>query len=206
MTRNRAPGLAVYALNLMIFFAAWPPLERKIGPMKLVPSALLALLLLSAGQTGGAQPSGASVPNARAQANVLEVARTDGSFTILVAAAESVGLAGALESDGPYTIFAPTDAAFAKLPVSTVDALMRPENRDQLAMLLRMHVIAGRRLTSEELAGLQITAHTLNGPVAIDAIDEASGMRVNGARIVVSDIEASNGVLHAIDTVLLPVN
>lgn len=174
--------------------------------MKLVPSALLALLLLSAGQTGDAQPSGASVPNAPAQANVLEVARTDGSFTILVAAAESAGLAGALESDGPYTIFAPTDAAFAKLPVSTVDTLMRPENRDQLAMLLRMHVIAGRRLTSEELAGLQITAHTLNGPVAIDAIDETSGMRVNGARIVVSDIEASNGVLHAIDTVLLPVN
>lgn len=168
-------------------------------PVTVALAALLALPLLAESP----QPA-SEAPAEAVGEDLFEVARANGSFTILIAAAESAGLSGALKADGPYTIFAPTDAAFAKLPVSTVDMLMRPENRDQLTMMLRMHVIAGRKIRSEELAGLQITADTLNGPVAIDAIDETSPMRINGVEVVASDIEASNGVIHAIDTVLLP--
>ncbi|MFN4024817.1 MAG: fasciclin domain-containing protein [Hyphomonas sp.] len=171
--------------------------------MKVTVTAVLAAFLALPSLADGPQPA-SEVPAEAAGEDLLEVARANGSFTILIAAAESAGLSGALRAEGPYTIFAPTDAAFAKLPVSTVDMLMRPENRGQLTVMLRMHVIAGRKLTTGELAGLQITAETLNGPVAIDAIDETSVMRVNGAKVVASDIEASNGVIHAIDTVLLP--
>lgn len=172
--------------------------------MKMLVCAVLAIFFAAPVLAAGPQPLDADSPEASLEADVLEVARANGSFTILITAAESAGLATALQAGGPYTIFAPTDAAFAKLPVSTVDMLMRPENRDQLTMLLRMHVIADRKLTTQELAGLQITANTLNGPIAIDAIDETAGMRVNGAKVTMSDLQASNGVIHAIDTVLLP--
>lgn len=171
--------------------------------MRALATAGLAALLVLPATAAGPQPHGEAAAETTGE-DILEVARGNGNFTTLIAAAESAGLTGALTEDGPYTIFAPTDDAFAKLPVSTVDALMRPENRGQLTMMLRMHVISGRKLTTDKVSGLQITADTLNGPVAIDAIDETAGMRVNGARVVVSDIEASNGVIHAIDTVLLP--
>ena len=119
----------------------------------------------------------------------------------MLAAAEAAGLVDALKGDGPLTVFAPTDAAFAALPDGTVETLLRPENKDQLVAVLSYHVIAGAKVTSDQLAGTTTTAETLNGSVAIDGTD---GVMVNNATVISADVMASNGVIHVIDTVLLP--
>lgn len=135
---------------------------------------------------------------------LVDAAANTGAFNSLIAAAEATGLDEELQRSGPYTVFAPTDAAFAKMPPATLERLMAPENRAELTALLKMHVIAGEKLTTADLQGQQLTAETLNGPLAIDASDPISGVRVNNAAVTLPDIEASNGVIHAIDTVLLP--
>lgn len=132
---------------------------------------------------------------------IVETAAEAGSFTTLLAAAEAAGLVEALQGDGPLTVFAPTDDAFAALPAGTVETLLKPENKDQLAGILKLHVIAGSAVMSGDLAGQKITADSLNGPLSIDGTD---GVTVNGANVVSADIKASNGVIHVIDRVLLP--
>lgn len=134
-------------------------------------------------------------------ADIVDTAKAAGSFNTLLAAADAAGLVGALKSDGPLTVFAPTDAAFAALPEGTIESLLLPENQDQLAAILKLHVIAGSAVTSDQLAGKQLTAQTLNGAVSIDG---TNGVTVNGATVVAADVEASNGVIHVIDSVLLP--
>ncbi|MEO1473346.1 MAG: fasciclin domain-containing protein, partial [Pseudomonadota bacterium] len=121
------------------------------------------------------------------------------SFGTLLAAAEAAGLVDALTGEGPLTVFAPTDEAFAALPDGTVETLLLPENKDQLAGLLKLHVVAGK-VTSDQLAGKTITADSLNGKLAIDATD---GVTVNGSNVVAADVMASNGVIHVIDAVIL---
>ncbi len=134
-------------------------------------------------------------------ADIVETAEAAGSFSTLLAAAAAAGLVDALKGEGPLTVFAPTDAAFAALPEGTVASLLEPENKDQLAAILKLHVIAGAKVTSDQLAGQVTTADTLNGTVSIDGTD---GVTVNGATVVQADVMASNGVIHVIDTVLLP--
>jgi len=134
-------------------------------------------------------------------ADIVDTAKAAGSFNTLLAAADAAGLVGALKGDGPLTVFAPTDAAFAALPAGTVESLLLPENKQQLADILKLHVIAGSAVTSDQLAGKQISAETLNGAVSIDG---TNGVTVNGANVVAADVEASNGVIHVIDAVLLP--
>lgn len=178
---------------------------------------MLALTVLSAALIPAPAIAGTNVPadlvhkaqytaqtDHRAETDLIDTAAHNGAFTTLLSAAEAAGLSDELKEDGPFTLFAPTDAAFAKLPAGTVERLLDPENRDELARLLKMHVVAGERLTTADLAGEQMTAETLNGPLAIDASDPISGVRVNDASVTLSDISASNGVIHAIDTVLLP--
>lgn len=133
--------------------------------------------------------------------DIVETATAAGSFDTLLAAATAAGLVDALKGEGPLTVFAPTDEAFAALPEGTVATLLMPENKDKLAGILKLHVIAGSAVTSDQLAGKTMTATTLNGNVAIDGTD---GVTVNGANVVTADIEASNGVIHVIDAVLLP--
>lgn len=133
--------------------------------------------------------------------DIVETAAEAGSFSTLLAAAEAAGLVGALKGEGPLTVFAPTDAAFAALPEGTVATLLKPENKDALAGILKLHVIAGAAVTSDQLAGKTISADTLNGAVSIDGTD---GVTVNGANVVAADVKASNGVIHVIDAVLLP--
>lgn len=142
--------------------------------------------------------------DANTKNDLIDTAAHTGAFRTLVQAAEAVGVDEELRGDGPYTVFAPTDAAFAKLPAGTVDRLMQPENREELVSLLKLHVVAGEKMTTADLDGQKTTAETLNGSLAIDASDPISGVRVNNAGVTLSDIEASNGVIHAIDTVLLP--
>lgn len=133
--------------------------------------------------------------------NIVEVASEAGSFETLLAAATAAGLAPTLSGDGPFTVFAPTDEAFAALPEGTVASLLEPRNADKLVAILKMHVIAGSAVTSDQLAGKTLDVETLNGTVSVDATD---GVTVNNATVTAADIKASNGVIHVIDTVLLP--
>ena len=141
----------------------------------------------------------------KATSDIVDTAAAAGSFTTLLAAAEAAGLVGALKGDGPLTVFAPTDDAFAALPAGTVETLLLPENKDALAGVLKLHVIAGSKVKSADLAGQQITATTLNGDLSVDGTDgvvlTAPG---STATVVAADVSASNGVIHVIDTVLLP--
>lgn len=141
----------------------------------------------------------------KATADIVETATAAGSFSTLLAAADAAGLVGALKGDGPLTVFAPTDDAFAALPAGTVETLLLPENKDALAGVLKLHVIAGSKVKSTDLAGQQITATTLNGDLAVDGTDgvvlTAPG---STATVIAADVDASNGIIHVIDTVLLP--
>lgn len=141
----------------------------------------------------------------KAASDIVDTAAAAGSFSTLLAAADAAGLVGALKGEGPLTVFAPTDAAFAALPVGTVESLLLPENKDALAGVLKLHVIAGAKINSSDLAGQQITASTLNGDLAVDGTDgvvlTAPG---SSATVVAADVSASNGVIHVIDAVLLP--
>jgi uncharacterized surface protein with fasciclin (FAS1) repeats len=134
-------------------------------------------------------------------ADIVDTAIAAGSFETLVAAVQAAGLVETLKGEGPFTVFAPTDAAFAALPEGTVADLLKPENLETLAAVLTYHVVAGKVMSSD-LAGKTLNAATVQGgELAIDATD---GVTVNGANVVTADIETSNGVIHVIDAVLLP--
>lgn len=139
------------------------------------------------------------------QSDIVDTAAAAGSFATLLAAADAAGLVDALKSEGPLTVFAPTDAAFEALPEGTVETLLLPENKEALAGILKLHVIAGSKVLSTDLAGQQITASSLNGDLSVDGTD---GVVISApgstASVVAADVEASNGVIHVIDTVLLP--
>jgi uncharacterized surface protein with fasciclin (FAS1) repeats len=136
---------------------------------------------------------------ARAQ-TVVDVAAGNPDFSTLVTAVKAAGLAETLSSEGPFTVFAPTNAAFAKLPAGTVENLLKPENKDQLVAVLTYHVVAGKVLAADVVK--LSTATTVNGKAV--TIDASNGVKVNDATVTATDIAASNGVIHVIDTVLLP--
>ena len=116
-------------------------------------------------------------------------------------AVKAAGLVDTLKGPGPFTVFAPTEEAFAKLPGETVQNLLKPENKQQLVAILTYHVVPGK-VMSKDIFGKKTMAKTLEGTqVSIDATD---GVRVNNAKVVKADIEASNGVIHVIDTVIIP--
>ena len=133
--------------------------------------------------------------------NIVEVAVEAGSFGTLAAALEAADLVGTLQGEGPFTVFAPTDEAFAKLPDGTVESLLLPENKDQLTAILTYHVVAGSVL-AEQVVGLD-EAKTVNGQSVNISVDGAVVM-VDDANVVATDIMASNGVIHVIDSVILP--
>ncbi len=135
------------------------------------------------------------------QLDVVDTAASAGTFETLIAAAKAAGLVDALKSDGPLTVFAPTDDAFSALPAGTIETLLRPENKDQLATILKFHVVAGD-LGSQALAdGARL--ETLAGIDAMISQTEG-GFNIENARIVKTDIDVSNGVIHVIDRVILP--
>lgn len=133
--------------------------------------------------------------------NIVATAKAAGSFETLLAAAGAAGLADTLSNDGPFTVFAPTDEAFAALPAGTVETLLKPENKDQLARILTFHVLSGKVMSGSLADGISVD--TLAGAKAtINAT--ATGFAIEGANIVATDIAASNGVIHVIDKVILP--
>jgi uncharacterized surface protein with fasciclin (FAS1) repeats len=133
--------------------------------------------------------------------DIVDIAASSDQFSTLVAAVQAAGLVDTLKGEGPFTVFAPTNAAFAALPPGTVDNLLKPENRDQLVAILTYHVVPGR-VTSDQLAGQRLDVATVQG--ATVHIDGRNGVRVNRANVTQADILASNGVIHRIDSVLLP--
>ena len=133
--------------------------------------------------------------------DIVEVAAADGRFTTLVAAIEAAGLVETLQGEGPFTVFAPTDEAFAALPEGTVEDLLKPENRDTLVAVLTYHVVPGKVMSSD-IAGQEMEVATVQGStVEIDAMD---GVMVDGAHVIIADVDASNGVIHVIDAVIMP--
>ena len=125
----------------------------------------------------------------------------DGNFNILVAAVKAAGLVGALKSDGPFTVFAPTNEAFAALPAGTVENLLKPENKQQLIAVLTYHVVPGR-VMSGDIAGKTAEVATVQGSDL--SIDATNGVMVDSATVITADIITSNGVIHVIDRVVLP--
>ena len=160
---------------------------RPTSKMLLATTALLLVALpLSAGTSSK---------------DIVGVASDAGTFQTLLAAAGAAGLVEALQADGPLTVFAPNDEAFAKLPAGTVENLLQPENKDQLTAVLTFHVVSGKVMSSDLSDGA--TAPTLQGQELTFAIDD-DGVRVGDANVIAADVEASNGVIHVIDAVLLP--
>lgn len=135
------------------------------------------------------------------KADIVDTAVAAGSFSTLVAAVEAAGLVDTLKGDGPFTVFAPTDDAFAALPEGTVASLLEEGNKDQLVAILTYHVVPGKVMAAD-LAGQAIEADTVNGKTL--SVDGTDGVTVNGAMVTSADVEASNGVIHVIDTVLIP--
>jgi uncharacterized surface protein with fasciclin (FAS1) repeats len=129
------------------------------------------------------------------------VAAKAGKFKTLLSAVQAAGLSEVLSGPGPFTVFAPTDEAFAKLPDGTVESLLKPENREKLAAILKYHVVSGRVYSEDALKAR--TAETLQGK-SLTIAAKAGGAYVNKAKLVATDVDASNGVIHIIDGVLLP--
>ncbi len=132
--------------------------------------------------------------------DIVDTAVGAGNFTTLVAAVEAAGLVETLKGEGPFTVFAPTDAAFAALPAGTVEDLLKPENKDKLTAILTYHVVPGKVMSTDLSEGLK--AATVQGAEVTITLD--GGAKVNGAVISTADIEATNGVIHVIDSVILP--
>jgi len=133
--------------------------------------------------------------------DIVDTAVGAGTFTTLVAAATAAGLVETLKSAGPFTVFAPTDEAFAKLPKSAVEDLLKPENEAKLAGILTYHVIPSKVMAAD-IAGKKMNVKTVQGSEI--AVDASNGVMINNAKVVTADVEASNGVIHIIDTVLMP--
>ena len=132
--------------------------------------------------------------------DIVDTAVEAGTFQTLVAAVEAAGLVETLKGEGPFTVFAPTDEAFAALPEGTVESLLLPENKDKLVEVLTYHVVPGKVMSTDLSDGME--AETVMGaPIMVTLGD---GVMINEANVVTPDIEASNGVIHVIDTVLMP--
>jgi uncharacterized surface protein with fasciclin (FAS1) repeats len=136
-----------------------------------------------------------------AEKDIVDTAASAGQFKTLASALNAAGLVETLKGDGPFTVFAPTDEAFAKLPAGTVENLLKPENKDQLVAILTYHVVPGR-LEAADVVKLT-EAKTVNGEM-VNIKVKGDTVMVNDAKVTKADIAASNGVIHVIDTVILP--
>lgn len=164
--------------------------KRKIS----IITALAAALVLLATETFAGSYG-------KKQSDIVDTAVSAGTFNTLAAALEAGDLIVTLKGDGPYTVFAPTDEAFAKLPAGTVEMLLLPENKDKLVAILTYHVVPGKVSAAEVIT--MTSAPTANGSdIAISIVDET--VFINESRVVATDIEASNGIIHVVDNVLLP--
>lgn len=133
--------------------------------------------------------------------DIVDTAASAGKFNTLVTAVKAAGLVDTLKGEGPFTVFAPTDEAFAKLPKGTVEDLLKPENKDKLVKILTYHVVPGK-IMSSDIAGKKEEVATVEGSKL--SVNATSGVMIDNAKVVKADIGASNGVIHSIDTVVMP--
>ena len=160
--------------------------------------AALVCAALAAGFLARPQVVSANEP---AKKDIVDTAVAAGNFKTLAAALKAAGLIDTLKGAGPFTVFAPTDEAFAKLPAGTVESLLKPENKEKLAAILTYHVVPAKAM-AKDVAGMS-SAKTVNGKELKLKVDGGKVM-INEATVTTADIETSNGVIHVIDTVLLP--
>lgn len=158
---------------------------------------LAAFGMLSVGLAAGAS---GGTDGAMTGKDIVDTAVSAGSFSTLVAALKAAGLVDTLRGEGPFTVFAPTDEAFAKLPEGTVASLLKPENLGKLQSILTYHVVSGKVMAADVM-NLK-SAKTVNGQAI--TISTGDGVKVDGAKVLKTDIECSNGVIHVIDSVILP--
>ena len=158
----------------------------------------LAALVLSSSAASAQMADHSAMKNDK---TIVDVAVANGSFTTLVAALKAADLVGALSGKGPFTVFAPTDAAFAKLPAGTVDALLK--DKKKLASILTYHVVSGKVMAADVIKSSGAKPATLNG-AALDITVKSGKVYVNGAQVTTADVTGSNGVIHVIDAVVLP--
>ena len=146
-----------------------------------------------------------SVPAAaHADKDIVDTAVGAGSFKTLVAAVKAAGLVDALKGDGPFTVFAPTDAAFSKLPKGTVETLLKPENKQKLIDILKYHAVAGKVMAADAAKLTKPTKVKTIGGKSVTVVFKKGGVHVDNAHVVKADIICTNGVIHVIDSVLLP--
>lgn len=158
---------------------------------------ILAAFILMFGATQLAYAGG------HGKKDIVTTAMDAGAFTTLVAAVKAAGLVDTLSGDGPFTVFAPTDDAFAKLPAGTVSDLLKPENKQQLVDILTYHVVPGK-VAAGDLVGRKVMAATVNGAeITVDGQNQSAVM-INQAQVTQADIMTSNGIIHVIDQVILP--
>ena len=132
--------------------------------------------------------------------DIVETAIAAGNFSTLAKALTAAGLIDTLKGDGPFTVFAPTDEAFAKLPPQTLSDLLKPENKEKLTAILTYHVVPGK-VTASQVSNINQAITVQGQSLKVDAKD---GVKINDAKVIAADVEASNGVIHVIDSVLLP--
>ena len=168
--------------------------NRRANPL------ILALLMLAGAFASGQTLAGAHA-GSPAPKDIVDTAVAAGSFNTLAAALKAADLVGALKGEGPFTVFAPTDEAFAKLPAGTLENLLKPESKDTLKAILLYHVVAGKIMAAD--IGSSATPTTLEG-TTLQVKSGANGVTVNGANVIKADVAASNGVIHVIDQVILP--
>lgn len=167
---------------------------------KLLPVTFLALAACG-GQPISPPAANSPTSAAVAKGDIVDTASQAGSFKTLLAALKAADLESTLHGSGPFTVFAPTDEAFAKLPAGTVESLLKPENKEKLRAILGYHVVPGKVMSGEAVK--LKTAKTVQGKeLKLDA--SSGGLKVGGAKVAKADIEASNGVIHVIDAVVLP--
>ncbi|PZV18983.1 MAG: fasciclin [Pseudanabaena sp.] len=135
--------------------------------------------------------------------NIVEVAASNGSFNTLVAAVKAAGLVEVLSGKGPFTVFAPTDEAFAKLPKGTVETLLKPENKNILVMVLTYHVVSGKVNAKDIKAGSALVPTVEGSPIKVTK-SRKGVIVIDNSKVIAADVKTSNGVIHVIDTVLLP--
>ena len=168
--------------------------------MKLIALALSTLLCAAPMAFAEHHMSSEHSKHEAATGTVVDIAVGNPDFSTLVAALKAAGLVETLSGKGPFTVFAPTNAAFAKLPAGTVESLLKPENKAKLTAILTYHVVSGQVL-AKDVVGLT-SATTVQGSTV--KIDASKGVMLNDATVTATDIQGSNGVIHVIDTVLMP--
>jgi uncharacterized surface protein with fasciclin (FAS1) repeats len=161
----------------------------------------MAIIMLVGFTTSLSSLAAANKGSMSGEMDIVDTAVAAGTFNTLAAALDAADLIPTLKGDGPFTVFAPTDEAFAKLPAGTVESLLKPENRDQLVAILTYHVVSGK-VMAKDVVNLS-EATTVNGSdISIMVVD--GKVRINDATVIAADVATSNGVIHVVDTVILP--